>query len=63
MSAADWAIGALSIGTMRDRCLPDVWPFTVIAALAAPPCGSVTRPCLHVLWRHVPIQLMVPLVR
>ena len=59
MSAAERALIAFS-GTASNLCLPDMWLPTLLAAIAAPPCGNVTTACLHCLWCHASICLSIP---
>ena len=62
VSAAEWAVGAQSTGTRIDCCLPEMWCPTFLAGLAAPPCSHVAGACLHIVWHHVPVQLIVLLL-
>ena len=59
MSAAERAISAFT-GTPTNCCLPDMWLPTLLAAIAAPPCGNVMRACLHSLWCDASICISIP---
>lgn len=59
VTAAERAVSA-SADTVTNFCLPDMWLPTLLAAIAAPPCGNVLSACLHSLWCDASICISIP---